>query len=172
MRPELGEYRIVSFEDSTGPDGEAVLEFWQREGALFPGQDGGDRLGEVSFVALDGGAQVAGVSTHYLRRSRQLRTDVWRLRVFVGSAHRRSALGILLLRANRKYLEERFVAGEDIRGCGLMMEIENPGLKGHSEAIWEADWAPGIRHIFIGENARGDHVRVHWFEGARAPLPA
>ena len=171
-RPELGGYRIVRFGDAPEADGEAVLGFWRREGALPPGDDGRDRLAEVSFVALDTGNRIAGVSTVYLRRNERLRTEVWHLRGFVGAEHRRSALAVLMLSENRKYLEARFVAGEDTRGLGLLMEIENPDLKsGRSEAVWAADWAPGIRYTFIGENGRGDHLRIHWFPGARIPPP-
>ena len=34
----------------------------------------------------------------------------------------------------------------------------------------QAKWMP-TEFTFIGENAKGDHVRVHYFPGARAPLP-
>jgi hypothetical protein len=52
------------------------------------------------------------------------------------------------------------------------MEIENPEVKAaRSEAVWSADWAPGVRYTFIGENEKGDHVRVHWFPGALVPPP-
>ena len=169
MRPELGEYRIVRFEQEHT---EPVLEFWAREGAIPPGQDAGERLPEVSFVALDAEGAIAGVSTVYVRRNERLRTDVWHLRGFVGAAHRRSAIAILFLSENRKYLEARFVSGEDTAGSGLLMEIENPELQaGRSEAVWKADWSPGIRYTFIGANEKGDHLRIHWFPGARVSPP-
>lgn len=170
MRPQLAGLRIVRFEEAAEIGEQAILDFWTREGAMPPDADGRERLPEVTFVGLDGEDRIAGVSTVYLARDEQLRTHVWHLRGFVGEEHRRSALGILFLSENRRYLEARFVSGEDTRGAGLLMEIENPGLKaGRSEAVWGASWAPGVRYTFIGENEGGDHRRIHWFPRARVP---
>lgn len=173
MNSDLGKYRLLRFADTSEVDDETVLEFWEREGALPPGSDGRERLQEVSFVALDYDGTLVAVSTVYLQRSDRLRTDMWHLRGYVAASHRRSALAVRLLSENRKYLEARFVSGEDTRGPGLLMEIENPELQaGRTEAVWAADWAPGVRYTFIGENERGDHVRVHWFPGAQVSSTA
>jgi hypothetical protein len=68
----------------------------------------------------------------------------------------------------RDHLEQRFVDGEDTRATGMAYEIENDGLKSYFN---RALWLP-LRCYFIGANSRGDHVRVHYFRGARVPLPA
>ena len=44
-------------------------------------------------------------------------------------------------------------------------EVENEGLKRHFD---DALSLP-TDFTFIGENQRGDHVRVHYFPGALAP---
>ena len=67
----------------------------------------------------------------------------------------------------REVLEERFVKGEDTRAGGIIYEVENPGLKSYFN---KALWLP-TDFTFIGENERGDHVRVHYFPGATVPPP-
>ena len=168
LRPDAGDYRLVRFEDTPEVGGADVLDFWQREDALPAGKDGRDRLHEVSVIALDGGGRVAAVSTAFVRRNERLRSEMWHLRVFVGRDHRGSPLAALIVAENSKHLEDRFAAGDETRAPGLLMEIENLEQKSaRTDAVWAADWAPRIRFTFIGENERGDHVRVHWFAGAR-----
>ena len=62
-------------------------------------------------------------------------------------------------------LAQRFAEGADTRGMGVIQELENEGLKRYFNRGWE----PPTDMVFIGLNERGDHVRVHWFEGAIAP---
>jgi hypothetical protein len=42
-------------------------------------------------------------------------------------------------------------------------EVENEGLKRHFDDALPTDFT------FLGENQRGDHVRVHYLPGALAP---
>ena len=169
MTDDIGNYRLVRFDEAPDIDADAVLGFWDREGAIAPGQDGGDRLHEVSFVATDAGGALAAVSTAYLLRSERLRTDMWHLRAFVGADHRRSSLAPHLVRENRRHLEEAYVSGQDARAPGILMEVESPQLKEWRDAVWSVDWSADKLYFFIGENEKGDHLRVHWFPGARIP---
>ena len=76
-------------------------------------------------------------------------------------------VAIALAVSARDLLKERYVSGEDRRAIGIIYEVESEILKRH---IPTARW----RHtgaVFIGENARGDHVRVQYFPGALAPEP-
>ena len=93
--------------------------------------------------------------------------DLWHIRVFVASAHRGAFLAIHLAWSGRDLLEQRFTRGEDTRAAGILYEVENVALRSYyNRALWlRTDFT------FIGENQRGDHVRVHYFPGARAPLP-
>jgi hypothetical protein len=167
LTDELGNYRLVRFAEAPEVGDEAVLDFWEREGALPLGQPGPDRLAEVSFVAIDEADALAAVSTAYLRRNERLRTEMWHLRAFVAAAHRRSSLAAHLVRENRQWLEQAFVSGEDRSAPGILMEVESPELKSWRDAVWTVDWSAGKRYTFIGENEKGDHLRVHWFPGAR-----
>ena len=63
---------------------------------------------------------------------------------------------------------QRFTSGADTRGAGIIFEVENEGLKrGFPEALWLPE-----EFSFIGENAHGDHVHVHYFPGATVPIAA
>ena len=165
------EYRVAPFDEVDEIGESAVLEFWAAEEAM-PAPTARERVGEVICVALHGETLV-GVSTAYLHWSERLRTQMWHYRTFVGAEHRRSLVGLALLRQSRIHLESQFESGRDTRAPGIMMELENVELKATQiEAVWKADWAGPISWTFIGENARGDHIRVYYFPGALAPLLA
>jgi hypothetical protein len=159
-------YRVVPFadQDTVGPDD--VVALWIDEGVL-PEAEARRRVDEVMFVATDDEGGLAGVSTRYLQRNEQLRMDLWYFRAFTARAHRKSSIATSLAVLGREYLEEGFVSGRDTRASGLIYQVENEGLKRYfPNAIWKpADV------LFIGENERGAHVRVHFFPGAVAPEP-
>ena len=143
-----------------------VIELWLREGGLSA-EEAERRVGEVLLVATDPSGRLAGICTVYLRRNEQLRADMWHYRVFVASAHRRGNIMMALGPITRDYLERRFVRGEDRRGIGMVMEVENKALELHFPQAW---WYMSD-FTFIGESAVGAHVRVHYFLGAMAPEP-
>jgi hypothetical protein len=152
-----------------------VIDFWLREAAM-PAETASKRVAELACVALDDDDGVVGVSTAYLAHNQQLRTTMWHFRLFVGATHRWENLSRHLLEGMTLRFQERFESGEDTRAPGALMEIENEGVKRrwnfgvwHDPAVTEWDGRKWPWH-FIGENQRGDHVRVHWFPGAKAPL--
>jgi hypothetical protein len=142
-----------------------VIAMWEREGAVRE-EERRSRVDEVMAVATRGG-ELVGVATAYLHHNAQLRMDLWHFREFVAKAHRASRVGWALTLVTRDYLAQRFVGGHDTRGAGMLMEVENEGLKEHMDF---GNWAV-TEFAFIGENERGDHVRVHYFPGALAPPP-
>jgi hypothetical protein len=154
----LGESSTVTHDD--------VLALWDRERVLRPAE-AERRVHEVLLVASERAEGVVGVSSAYLRRNPQLRMDLWYYRAFVAGAHRMTNLAGLLAVNGRDLLERRFVTGEDARAAGIAYEVENEGLKRYFN---KALWLP-TDFTFIGENERGDHVRVHYFPGASAPTP-
>ena len=158
-------YRLVPFDEAdVTPDD--VLALWRREDVL-PADEAAKRVHEVHLVATDRDDGVVGISSAYLQRNAQLRTDLWYYRAYVSEAHRMSSLAVLLAVRGREVLEERFTSGDDTRALGIAYEVENEGLKRYFN---RALWLP-TDFTFIGENEGGDHVRVHWFPGAEAPLP-
>jgi hypothetical protein len=159
-------YRIVPLTEAGDATPDDVLALWARESAV-PEPEASRRVHEVHLVAIDRSAGLAGVSSAYLQRNAQLRLDLWYYRAFVAKAHRRSSLAAQLALHGRDLLQDRFTSGEDTRAAGVIYEVENEGLKRYfNKALW---LPPDF--TFIGENERGDHVRVHYFPGAQAPIP-
>jgi hypothetical protein len=159
-----GDPPIEVFDEQDVVDEQAVADFWVREDAV-DAETAQQRVRSLHLVALAGG-EVVAVTTRYLQRNAQLGLDMWHYRGFVGAAHRGTLLGMRLGIMGRDHLEERFATGRDRRAPGIIWEVENEGLRTYApEAIWAF-----TDFVFIGENERGDHVRVHWFPGARAPL--
>jgi hypothetical protein len=161
-----GGYRIAVFAGQNQVGAADVIALWTREAGLSP-TEAGRRADEVLLVATDAAGSLAGVCTAYLARNGQLRAELWHFRAFVARAHRQSNIAVALAVSARDLLVERFVSGEDRRGIGILFEVENEGLKRHFP---QARWLP-TDFLFIGENARGAHVRVHYFPGAAAPEP-
>ena len=160
-------FRIEPLAGNDAVSAEDVIDLWQREGVL-PGPLGRQRVHQVNLVAITGEREIAGVSTIYLQRSSQLRMELWFYRTFVASRHRHSNLAAQLIAHNRDLLERRFMSGEDTRAQGLIFGLENEGMQRHlNNAYW-----PYSDFTFIGEDEHGWHIRVHYFPGARVPLPA
>lgn len=160
-------YEVVAFEGQDRIGREDVISTWTEEGGLAR-REAERRLDELLLVAIDQHGALAGVSTAYLARNHQLHADMWYLRAFTASAHRKSNVALTLALASRDRLIDRFVAGEDRRGLGVVMEIENEGLRRRfPRGLWfETDF------LFIGRSGRGADVRVHYFPGVHAPEPA
>jgi len=143
-----------------------LIDLWSREGVVLP-EVAERRVSEVLLVAVHRRDGLAGVSSAALKLNHQLGMNLWHYRAFVSSEHRRSHLAQLLAMRGRDHLAARFESGEDPRGGGLVYVIQNEVLKRlFNRALWEPTLV-----TFIGENERGDHVRVRYFDGAVAPLP-
>jgi hypothetical protein len=159
-------YRIENFADADAVSHDDVMALWERESAVHP-DEAQRRVHEVHQVAVERTEGVIALSTVHLRRIPQLRMDVWYFRLFVAREHRKNNLMALLAIEGRNSLEQRFVSGEDTRAAGIIYEIENEGLKRYFNK-----WTMlPVEFTFIGENRRGDHVRVHYFPGALLPAP-
>jgi hypothetical protein len=160
-------YRIDPFAEQDSVGEQDVIDLWARESVVGP-EEAQRRVHEVLLVATsDEEGELVGVSSAYLQRNAQLRMDLWYYRAFVATAHRKSNVAVTLAMQGRDHLQQRFVSGEDTRGAGAVYEVENEGLKRYFN---DALWLP-TDFLFIGENERGDHVRVRYFPGALAPDP-
>ncbi len=153
-------YRVLPFAEQDAVSADDIVALWRREGILDEAE-ARRRIEELLLVAVGHGGELFGVSTAYLQHNEQLRLELWYIRAFVAGPYRRSTAATALAVGARDHLAAAYAAG-DIRAPGILFEVENPGLKrAFPAAIWnEADV------VFIGENARGDHVRVHYFSGA------
>ena len=156
-------FRLALFGDQSEITSDDVLALWAEIG--LPSGEAQRRLSELHLVAVGPHGGLAGVSTTYLARTDQLGLDMWYYRALTAPAHRLSNVTLSLAWVGRNLLARRFATGEDPRAPGAVYEVENEGLKRY---FHRALWLP-LRFAFIGVNARGDHVRVHYFPGARAP---
>jgi hypothetical protein len=163
--PVGDDYRVEPLSES-GVTQEDVMELWTRETGIPP-IDARRRVHEVQLVAVRDGS-LAGVSTAYVQRNAQLGMDFWHYRTYVAVAERHNNLMGRLALAVRDHLEERFTSGEDTRASGIVMEVENEGLRTYFN---RALWLP-LGMFFIGENENGAHVRVRYFPGTRVPSPS
>ena len=166
QRPLDDSYLVRAFADADEVAAGDVIALWAKEGVVGAAE-AERRIQEVLLVATHVSGALAGVSSAYIRQNTQLRMDLWHYRTFVATAHRKSNVAIQMALQGRDLLEHRFVSGLDRRASGMIYEIENEGLKrAFPTAVW-----PSTQFTFIGENARGDHVRVRYFPGALAPPP-
>jgi hypothetical protein len=160
-------YRIELLAETDLADDADVIEFWAQENAVSAAE-APVRVREVLLVAVEGTDGVVGASSVYLQHHPRLELPMWFQRGFVAARHRASSIGMHFAILGIEHLEREFAAGRDTRGRGVIQEIENEGLKRYFNRGWE----PPTNMVFIGENPRGDHVRVHWFPGAHAPRRA
>jgi hypothetical protein len=143
-----------------------VLDLWATQGGLSA-EEARRRLDELLLVATAPDGELAGIATTFLKRHDQLRAELWHYRTLVAESHRQSNVALAMALAARDHLVQRFLSGEDERGIGIVFEIENDILKRFEpRAVW-----PRTGFVFVGENARGAHIRVHYFPGALAPEP-
>ena len=159
-------YRIELFAEQEAIAERDVAGLWAAEGVVA-GDEAAKRLHEVLLVATTDAGELVGVSSAYLEHNRQLGMDLWYYRAYVAAAHRLSNVAVTLAVEGREHLERRFRSGADTRAAGVLYEVENESLKRYFD---DAVWYPADV-VFIGENRRGDHVRVRYFPGALAPEP-
>jgi hypothetical protein len=158
-------YRIELFAEQDAVGELDVIDLWRRETGM-PDEEAKRRIHELLLVAtLEG--RLAGVSSAYLQREPQLGMLLWGYRAFVAATYRMETIALSLALVGYDHLRDRFLSGVDRRASGVLYVVENEGLQQRfADAIW-----PRTDFIFIGENERGDHVRVRYFPGALAPDP-
>jgi hypothetical protein len=159
------DYLIEHVDASESVSRRDVADLWVREEAL-PRPRAERRISQVCLVATTPEGELAGVSTAYVAPNRQLRLELWHIRAFVAEKHRAGHLATQLLWRTRDHLAEGFASGKHT-APGAMVEVENEDVK---RLFPEVLWQPTM-FTFIGNNSRGDHCRVHWFEGALLPPP-
>lgn len=140
-----------------------IIQFWLDQKALPSEEEAKKRVPQVAFVARNPANDIVAISTVYPQMSPQLANYLFYARVFVADAARRSHTGQDLLLTAVEFFESRFKEGHNPKIIGLFLEVENAALKqARNQAVW-----PTTGFVYLGQNARGDHLRVRYFEGAR-----
>ena len=141
---------------------DAVLQFWEREGALANDVKSRERLRQVVLDARDADGRVAGVSTAVPMTLSRLGQPTYYFRCFVGKDWRKTRLVLHLLNRTCDVLED-FARRHDFPCIGVVLELENTRF---GEALKRA-WWPNTGFVFIGKSQRGLDLRVKYFRGAK-----
>lgn len=143
-------------------NGDAVLQFWEREGALATDARPQERLCQVVLDARDADGRVAGVSTAVPITLPRLGQPTYYFRCFIGKNWRKSRLVLHLLQRTCDVLED-FARQHGFPCIGVVLELENTRF---GEAMQRA-WWPNTGFVFIGKSQRGLDLRVKYFRGAK-----
>ncbi|MCH7685629.1 MAG: hypothetical protein IH899_02935 [Planctomycetes bacterium] len=165
MKMELpAGYRLENVRENKTPElKEQIIQLWRESGAMESREQAQKRVEQVIFLVRDEDDRIVAVSTVFRLSNRQLGNRFYYFRCFISEAHRRSHLATNLIIAARDLLNQRFVNGEDTSAIGMLVSVENEILKkNRNHAIW-----PHSKFVYIGQNERGDHMRVYYFDDAR-----
>lgn len=156
-------FRYVAHWQTDLPDeGEAVLDFWKREGAIGDESQAKQRLREIVLHARDDNDEVAGVCTAVPMTLPRLGQPMYYYRTFIGAKYRKTMLFLHLWNRARPILE-RHARSHGFPCIGVLIELENSRF---GETGLDPVWG---RHdfIYIGKSQRGFDLRVHYFRGAK-----
>ena len=160
-------YRIDLFAEQETFGADDLIGLWTSDGRLGE-PEARRRIDEVLLVSGAPDGTLAAISTAYISRDPVLKLDVWNYRTLVAKEHREANLAATMAVICRDHLEHLFVSGEETRPAGVLSEVHSPVLKQLNRAEWRQ-----TGFTFIGEDAQGSHIRIHYFPGAPAPaLPA
>ena len=163
MEPPTG-YRLENVcQNKTAGLKNEIIDYWLQARALQTREEAQKRVDQVIFIVRFTNDDIVAVSTVYKQFNKQLSNNFFFFRCFVSREHRHFNLGAVLIVNVRDFLNERFVRKTDTDAIGMFVVIENERLKKkRNQAIW-----PYSKCVFVGKNARGDHLRVFYFDGAR-----
>lgn len=165
VAPLPDSYRIDPLRESPATEDD-ILDLWASEGAV-PGLAARRRLPHVFLLGTTTDGELAAITTIEPADQPRLRTTVFTARLYVGHAHRETALGSHMVIEMYERLARRYREGEDRTAHGLYGEVENELMKRYrNQAVWTE-----IGMAFIGEGEGGEHLRIAWFDGAPAPPP-
>lgn len=162
-REEIAGFRFVPhWQIESVENDDAVLQFWEREGALANDVKTRDRLRQVVLDARDADGRVAGVSTAIPMTLPRLGQPTYFFRCFVGKQWRKTRLVLHLLKRTCDVLED-YARRHDFPCIGVVLELENTRF---GETLKRA-WWPNTGFVFIGKSQRGLDLRVRYFRGAK-----
>jgi hypothetical protein len=158
-----GKFRFVPhWQIESTENDDAVLQFWEREGALANDIKAQERLREVVLDARDGDGRLAGVCTVVPMTLPRLGQPMYYYRCFVGKQWRSSRLVFKLLIQSFRLLEA-YARAHDFPCIGMVLELENTRF---GESLRAAVWS-GTGFIFAGKSGRGLDLRLRYFRGAK-----
>jgi len=159
----MAEVRLIDvWQQASEQDRNDARALWLEQGAINDEAAINQRLSQLCVLARGADDRLLAISTAYEQLSPRLNNYFYTMRMFVGQDARRAQIGFRLLHKLIEILESRFVSGEQTRSIGVLFELENQAVqKARPQAIW-----PTTGFVYVGNNARGDHIRVRYFKGA------
>jgi GNAT superfamily N-acetyltransferase len=147
---------------STRVDHAAAIEaFWAREGGTDATQLAQVRLPQVVLHVQDRQGTVVAVCTAARTDAERLGEMVYYYRSFVTAAWRKHGIALSMLQHAEQCLAEH-ARSNDFPCIGILVEIQSRELR---EIAKRAFW-PRTRFSYIGRNAAGNKLFVHYFDGA------
>jgi hypothetical protein len=141
---------------------DAVLQFWEREGALTNDIKAKERLREVVLDARDADGRVAGVCTVMPMTLPRLAQPLYYYRCFIGKDWRKTRLVFGLLVKAFDVLEE-YARAHEFPCIGVVLELENSRFGATLRApVWQS-----TGFIYVGRSGRNLDLRLRYFRGAR-----
>jgi len=138
-----------------------VIELWNTLGALPPNVNPQERVKQVVCV-IESDNRIIGVSTTKRVLIKQLNNNYFfNYRLLIHPEYRIPGLTEKLGKNTIERLENDFITGKT--DCiGMITLVENNEYKDHrKQAVW-----PDTGFIYIGNSAKGHHLRVRYFKGA------
>lgn len=141
-----------------------VKSLWKKH-LIVPEDQIDKRSKQVVFAVKTPAGEVIGVSTAYRVYVDQLKHHLYAYRCFIDPGYRMPGLVSMLTVKTRDLLEEVHATDgpAETRCIGMIAVVENERLmKYRNEAIW-----PASKMVYIGNTAKGQHIRVYYFRDAR-----
>jgi hypothetical protein len=160
---------VTHWKIESAENDDAVLQFWEREGALANDVTAKERLKELVLDARDSDGRVAGVCTVVPMTLPRLGQPMYYYRCFIGNDWRKTRLVLRLLLRAFEVLEE-YARAHEFPCIGVVLELENSRFGDTLRApVWTS-----TGFIYVGKSGRGLDLRLRYFRGARlkkSPAP-
>ncbi len=139
---------------------EEVYSLWSDVGVLSDPEQARKRGEQLVFVVRSPKGKVIAESTAFKVPVRQLRNWFYGMRLMVTSREAPPGLLPELARRTVEFLESLPRTDEHERCRGVITLVENERLKrSHTKAVW-----PASGMVYIGNSAKGHHLRVRYFK--------
>ncbi len=152
---------IVDWQSITVEHTAGIQAFWLREGALVDDGQVQQRVTQVVLHAQDHAGAVVAVCTAFEADIRRLGQPMYFYRAYVTAPWRKHGIAFSMLQRAQRCLAD-YARSHDFPCIGIALEIQSRelGEKGN-QPFW-----PRTRFSYIGQNANGRRLFVHYFDDA------
>lgn len=166
MKPVLKTYSIEDVRENLTPTlQQEIIQFWVGEQVL-PEDVAQERVHQVMQVLRHKESHaMIGLVSGQLKYIDAMKMHFYNCRGFVKEAYRSQGLFIKTFRDTYYLLNTDYVSGKNTKASGVFVNIENPLLKNHNQAIWWGGDNGEVPYFFMGYSAQGNHIRIAYFKG-------